>query len=91
MSCRYLALVNFSCLGSELKAVIKTIVGSCCTVLQYYLRRSLCQLIDLGSSVSGIVIRLLENLLFIYLFNFCLTKCLWNVKKKYYKIMVIDS
>ncbi|XP_065669251.1 protein virilizer homolog isoform X3 [Hydra vulgaris] len=59
MSCRYLAMVNFSCLGSELKTVIKTLVGSCCSVLQYYLRRSLCQLIDLGSSVSGIVIRTL--------------------------------
>lgn len=59
---RLFAMANFSCLSSELKLMLRTVIASCSSTLQYYLRRVMCQLIDLGSSVSGLVIRTLCEL-----------------------------
>ena len=57
MNHRLFCMANFSCLGTEIKTLLKTTIGSCCSALQYYLRRVLCQLVDLGASVSVLIVR----------------------------------
>lgn len=59
VSQRLFAMATFSCLGSEIKLMLKTVIGSYCSVMQYYLRRVTSQLVDLGSSVAGFIIRTL--------------------------------
>lgn len=59
---RLFAIANLSFLGNELKILLKTVIGSCSSSLQYYLRRMCCQLVDLGAPVARLIIRCLVEL-----------------------------
>lgn len=67
MNYRLYVMANFSCLSSELKLMVRTVVASCSSTLQYYFRRVLCQLIDLGATVAGLVLRTLCEIVDEYL------------------------
>ena len=62
MKYRLCVMANFSCLSGELKLMLHTVIASCSSTLQHYLRRVMCQLIDLGSSVAGLVMRTFSEL-----------------------------
>jgi len=63
MNHRLMAMANFSCLSSELKLTLKTVIRSSCSSLQHYLRRVCYQLVDLGASVAFLIIKTLCGLI----------------------------